>query len=211
MSDPDRKEDVPETAPGAWRDLTVPLEELVRQAPRWTLGLAAVVFVPYVLLWGLPEVPALEEVPRLLVEAVLHVLLFLLVYAISVFVHEGLHAAGMMAFAGVPPRTIRFRARLREGIAYVHTDRPMSARAYRGVLALPGIVTGVLPAGAGLFYGSGWLAFYGFVMLASALGDLVVLRLMRPLPGDALVRDHPSRVGCQVWVSSRFKVDFLTL
>ena len=75
----------------------------------------------------------------------------------------------------------------------------MTARAYRIVLVTPGLVQGVLPALIGLAAGWGWVTVYGWLMLASALGDAAMLAHLRPFPPDTLVRDHPEQVGCQIW------------
>ncbi|QXD13830.1 DUF3267 domain-containing protein [Rhodocaloribacter litoris] len=179
----------------AWRDLTLPLDALLRPVLRWTVYLGVLLFVPYVLVWGWPAIHL--DWPSALLTVPAGVAGFVAVYAVSAVLHEGLHAL-VMVTAGVPWRSIRFGVRWRDGVAYVHTDRPMTARAYRVVLAVPGLLQGVLPALAGLFYGNGWLLLYGYVMLVSSLGDAVMLRLLAPLDGATLVRDHPTELGCQV-------------
>ncbi len=74
----------------------------------------------------------------------------------------------------------------------------MPARVYRVGGAAPGVILGLLPAAAGLFIGSAPATAFGAVMTASAAGDLVVLWLLRGLPDHTLVRDHPTRVGCEI-------------
>lgn len=181
-----------------WEDLTIPMPELVQFALRWTLLLAIFLFLPFFIFWGFPEWPSLAELPLQALRFILYIILFLVIYAVSAVIHEVLHAVAMVVLAKIPWKSIHFVARLREGIAYVHAHQPMTASAYRGILVLPGIVLGIIPALAGLLAGSGWLVFYGFVMLSSAIGDFAMLRLMRPLDSDTLVRDHPEKVGCQV-------------
>ena len=176
-----------------WSDLTISLPEVKRKGAVWFLLSAVLAFVPYVWVNGMPAgLPAGAFAAG--------ALLLVVAYVVSVPVHEALHALGMAAFAGVAWQDISFGLRLRDGIAYVHTAASMSVRAYRGVLGLPGLVLGVVPAAVGAAFGQGWVAVYGFLMLASAAGDVVMLWLMRRLPADALVRDHPTQVGCQVLV-----------
>jgi len=185
-------------APDAdWRDLTLTLEELLRPLGRWLLVLAALTLGLHVVLWGWPSFGGLAA-PTLIGTLVVYTVAFLGVYAVSAVAHELLHALAMIMWARVPWRSIRFGVRWREGIAYVHTAVPMTVRAYRRVLALPGVAQGLLPAALGLALGHGWLTFYGFVMLASSVGDYAMLRLLQPLDADALVRDHPTEIGCQV-------------
>lgn len=184
----------------AWRDLTLSLEQVMAVAWRmlWRIGLAT--FAAYVLLWGWPALPAPDAWPAFAARVLLQGLAFLGVYLVSAVLHEGLHAFAMVAFARISPRAIRFGLRLREGVAYVHAAAPMTARAYRAVLVLPGLVQGVVPLAAGLALGSGWLTLYGYVMLVSAAGDVAVFMLLRPLaPGERVI-DHPQAVGCRVAV-----------
>lgn len=181
-----------------WRDLTLEIEDLMPMAWRWIGYMTIGAFVPYLLLWGLPAWPDWNQLGGLLLDGLLYLIGFAVVYVISAVVHEGIHAFGMMLFAGIPWSSITFGMRLREGIAYVHTDRPMKAHAYRSVLALPGLVQGVLPMLAGWTWGSGWLTIYGYVMLTAAVGDMAMLHLMRDLPRDTLVKDHPVKLGCMV-------------
>lgn len=177
-----------------WRDVTLSLNALYRMAWRW-LGLtAAATLVPHVLVWGLDLPASWPEV----VEVGTATAVFVAVYLASIPVHEGLHALAMWLAGGLRWSEIRFGARWREGIVYVHAARPMSLRAYRIVLLTPTVVQGVLPAAIGLALGAWWLTLYGFALLASALGDVAVWWHLRGLPGDLPARDHPEEVGCQV-------------
>ena len=186
-----------------WEDLTLPLSEVMRVAQRLLVFAGVAAFFPFGLIWGLPDLPGRGEWPAFFERALVEGAVFVLVYAASAVVHEGLHALAMVVFAGVPLRSIRFGMRLSEGIAYVHTSRPMTVRAYRVVLALPGVLQGLLPLVAGLAVGSGWVTFYGFVMLVSAAGDVAVLRLLRPVAPGRLVLDHPHDVGCRLLAEGR--------
>lgn len=181
-----------------WRDVTLAVDDVVRLALRWLPFMTAGSFLPYLILWGLPGWPEWEGLGDALFSALAWTLVALLVYVVSALLHEALHVLAMIGFARVPISTIRFGMRLSEGVLYVHTTKPMSVRAYRTVLLLPGLLQGIVPLVAGTGMGVGWLVLYGYVMLVSASGDLAVLQLLRPLaPGD-LVRDHPHAVGCRV-------------
>jgi hypothetical protein len=103
-----------------------------------------------------------------------------------------------MLLNGVPGSSIRFGAWLRQGAIYVHTSHPMPAPAYRTVLLAPGLIQGILPILLGTVIGDLTLLLYGYVMLVSAVGDLTVFHLIRRVPSDAIVKDHPDSVGCRV-------------
>ena len=181
-----------------WQDLTLSTSEVIARARRWVLYLTVFIFGPFIFFWGTPPLPGTGEILPFTKTALTKAFVFLVVYLFSAVVHELLHALAMVLYARAPVRSIRFGLRWREGVAFVHTDEPMTIRAYRVVLAFPGVVLGLLPTFAGLGVGNGWLTFYGFIMLVSAVGDMAVLQLLQPFDADRLVRDHPREVGCQV-------------
>ncbi len=124
-------------------------------------------------------------------------LLMLGVYLVAVVVHEVLHVLPMFA-AGIKPSELSFGIRWREGVAYVHGGRPVSARAYRVILATPGLVLGAVPLFYGLVIGSAFATVFGYLMTLSAVGDWAVWRLIRDLEPDRLVEDHETAIGCVV-------------
>ena len=183
----------------SWRDLTISIEQVIRLGLRWLPAITALSFVPYFVLNGLPGVSWPDSVGEALLGGLIWTAAAVFVYGVSALLHEIIHVVGMISFAQVPLSSIRFGFRPRDGVLYVHTDEPMSARAYRSVLLLPAVVQGILPVAYGSVLGIGWLVLYGYVMLLSAIGDLAVFQLIHHLESRDLVRDHPTAVGCQVW------------
>jgi hypothetical protein len=109
-------------------------------------------------------------------------------------VHEALHALGWRRWGGAPPETIRFGAN--RFVLYVVCTQPVAAGVYRRIIALPGLVLGVLPCLAAIVSGNELVLFFGVAHLGGAAGDALILWQVRGLPGTARVRDHGSRVGC---------------
>lgn len=180
-------------------DVTMPMSVLVRWVLRWTLVLGLLTLGAHTALWGLPAFGAWAAGPSMVWTALAYGAAALGIYVLSAALHEGLHVLAMVWGAGVPWRAVRVGVRWREGVAYAHAAVPMTVRAYRMVLAVPGLVQGVAPLVAGLALGHGWLTLYGYVMLASSLGDVAILLLLRPFPGTALAEDHPEAIGCRVY------------
>ena len=141
--------------PAPWRDCTLSLDEVQRLALRWVVVTALATLVPHALVWGVSLPATWAGLWQDLGGWLWHVFVLGLVYLASIPVHEGLHAFAMRAAAGVPWRSITFGAKLRAGAVYVHTDAPMTVRAYRIVLLTPVVVQGLLPAVVGL--ATGWL------------------------------------------------------
>lgn len=182
-----------------WHDLTLTIDEVVRIGAKWFPVMTVVSFLPYFLLWGIPEGPNWSGAGEAIGDILIWIVLALAIYAVSAVLHELIHA-GAMIVRGVPTSAITFGGRLREGIIYVHTSEVMSARSYRIVLVTPAILQGLIPVIVGTAAGVLWIVLYGYIMLASAIGDLAILHLIRRLPPESRVQDHPNDVGCRVYM-----------
>jgi dienelactone hydrolase len=158
-----------------------------------TIPLAMLLLVtPFTLRWGL-------RAPRLPEGWALPALLGLLALLMGGWLlHELLHLAAYRLFGRAP----RGAARLALGRAawspQVECDQPIAARAYRRVLAFPGLVLGVLPGLAAIATGSWLLLIWSIWMVVVAGGDVAALWAMRGVPAEALVFAHPTRLGCEV-------------
>lgn len=119
------------------------------------------------------------------------------VIVVSIVAHEGLHWIGYVVFGHLPRNTVRIGFSMRSFVAYAHSDLPITAAAYKGLVALPGVVLGLIPSCIGISWGLGWATLYGFLMLVAASGDFAILWKVRNIPSTVLVVDHPHRAGCQ--------------
>jgi hypothetical protein len=167
------------------------VEQVLSFAWPWIIGMTVASFAPHLILHGLGA-------PESAMSFFIDIVMLLLAYLVGVVVHEALHVVGMLIFGRVSLRSVEWGHRISEGVVYVHTTEPMSARAYRGVLLLPGILTGIVPVLLGWWTGSMWLTVFGWLMTTSAVGDLAILRLIRDLRPDVPLQDHPHKVGVLV-------------
>ena len=148
--------------------------------------------LPYVLIWD----NILDRLSRLFEGKVWWTAI--LIFVLSIVVHELLHAVGYVWVGGVPRTAVKFGFSWRGLAPYAHCHEPMTARAYRTAVMLPGLILGLLPAVLGLIIGSFGLTIFGAIMVMAAGGDLAVLLAIRDVPPTAIVRDHPTKVGCEV-------------
>lgn len=119
-------------------------------------------------------------------------------FFVGIMGHEWLHAVGFRLAGKVPSDSIRYGFNWKGLAPYAHCHAAMKAKAYRLGVMLPGLVLGALPAIAGLAAGVWWLVVWGALMFIAAGGDAAILLAVRHVPGEALVEDHPTRVGCRV-------------
>lgn len=172
------------------QDLSIdPQRGTVQSIPLFLL-LFGLVAVPHWLLWHENIVSAALDPLGLL--GILGIL------AAGVILHEGVHGITWMLTARLKPADMKYGVLWKALTPYAHPKVPIPARAYRLGAAMPGILLGLIPALAGLATGSGFVSGWGAVFLAAAAGDLLILLKIRSVPADALVRDHPSRFGCEV-------------
>lgn len=157
----------------------------------WGNLLAVPVFVlfggAYIWRWGLPA----EGLTFTWVELITAVVILM----VSIVVHELLHGLGYY-WGGATWSQIKFG--VKQLTPYAHCEIPLALNAYRVAVILPGLILGVIPAVGGILTGSGVLTLYGTVMTAAALGDALILWLLRDAPPAAKVQDHPSKVGCEL-------------
>ena len=91
---------------------------------------------------------------------------------------------------------ISFGFKLKSLTPYATVDGPLQIWAYRVGSALPGATLGLAPWAISLLVGHAGLHLFGVVFTVIAVGDAVVLWLLRDVPNDVRVQDHPERVGC---------------
>lgn len=113
------------------------------------------------------------------------------VIAVGVIAHEFLHALGAILFGKASFQDVKIGADIKHGLFYCHCTKPITARAYLGMLILPIIVTGIIPFVVCLFYGGLILTAAFAMLLAGGLGDVVMfVGLLKEKDPKRLVLDH---------------------
>ncbi|MEO0564664.1 MAG: DUF3267 domain-containing protein [Chloroflexota bacterium] len=171
--------------PPASGDYSVPIEEVVGKVTLWGLLLMFVPLVPYIALYGFGSLFG-EFRP-------LAALALIVVFTLA---HEGFHVFGWKYWGNLPWSKFEFGFKWEALAPYAHATAPMQASAYKLGTALPGVMTGLLPYGIALALGDPTMTLVGAVMISGAVGDLYVLWLLRDVPPDAYLKDHPENVGC---------------
>ncbi|MFD2934836.1 DUF3267 domain-containing protein [Spirosoma flavum] len=123
---------------------------------------------------------------------------FMVAMFAGILLHELIHGLTAKWIGRLSWRTIKFGVQWSTITPYCHPTIPITARAYRLVVVMPLIITGLLPYGFALATGSGWLCALGILFTLAAAGDMMILWLMRHLRPNDLVQDHPTKVGLLV-------------
>lgn len=170
------------------RDLSVSLAAANLKSIIFALPPVVVIGALYLLIWGRPH---LSLRPGGILTAIG-------LFIVGVVLHEAIHGLVWALWGTRSFSTITFGMNIRALAPYAHATVPMSASAYRLGAISPALVLGGIPAVAGLATGSLLATLFGMIFLAAAAGDFLVLWLIRRLPPDTLVEDHPTRAGCLV-------------
>ncbi|MCA9903976.1 MAG: DUF3267 domain-containing protein [Anaerolineae bacterium] len=180
----------PATVPSGYRDVSVPLAQVVIQGTLLSLALLVLpiviywVFHGFAVFWvGLSGITFIAWIAAILV---------------GIILHEGIHALGWKTFGNLRWRDLSFGVDRATLSPYCHAHVPMTAAAYRIGALLPGILIGFLPAIIGIVLADAFLTAMGAFLLSAAIGDFIVLWVLRTIPANAHVLDHPSNAGCYV-------------
>lgn len=182
------KSDMQSYDPSKLRDVSVPLKDIAStRLLLLSVVLTVAPLIPHLLLWGFEG--GFNSRGYLLGFAA---------FVVLIIAHEATHALGWILFARVPPSAIRFGIAWKTLTPYAHSTVPMLASGYRVGVILPLIFTGILPLIIGTLANLGWLSAAGAILISGAVGDLLVLWVIREVPGTARVIDHSENAGCYV-------------
>jgi hypothetical protein len=184
--------------PGDARDVSISMGRVNVMAIPIALGALAIAGTPFILLHGWN---ALAQSAR----QFLHPAVALPVLVGGIVLHELIHGAAWAFYGGKPLTAIRFGINWRALAPFAHCPEPLQAGAYRLGAAAPGILLGILPAAIATLIGPSWLFITGLLFTVAAAGDILVLWIIRHVPSDFLVQDHPTRAGCIVYDSANSK------
>jgi len=116
---------------------------------------------------------------------------------IGIVVHELIHGVTWMLLVGKGFRHLSFGFMV--GAVYCHIDVPMRKRQYVIGALMPLLLLGVIPWAAGIVAGSMLWMLFGAFLITGAMGDIMIVWVIRKEPAESLVYDHPSEAGCYVY------------
>lgn len=124
-----------------------------------------------------------------------------LLFAASIFVHEFIHGLTWVIFGKKSFSAVQFGFQWKTLTPYAHLKEPVDVNLYRLGGFMPGFILGILLFILSLVLGNGYLLWFSILHTATASGDWTILWILRGVKSGTLVEDHPSRAGCYVYES----------
>ena len=129
-------------------------------------------------------------------------LLFLLLYAVSIFVHEFIHGFFWHFPCKKKWGSIDFGFNPKNITPYCHCCEALSVPVYFWGAIAPTLILGVLPIIIGIFSGILFLVTLGVVGVVGGCGDILVIWTLRKHK-DCQLFDHPYEVGYAFFVKKQ--------
>lgn len=123
--------------------------------------------------------------------------LIIIIYLLSVVVHELIHGLFFAMFAKERFKSIEFGIIWKSLNPYCYCSEPINKPQYMTALLMPGFILGVCTGVIGIIIGNASLLAFGALNMLSAGGDIFIARLILKNKGKKgdLYLDHPSMPG----------------
>ena len=82
---------------------------------------------------------------------------------------------------------------------YCHCKENLKVNQYILGAIMPAIILGVIPALLAILFGSIGLLAFGIFFTIAAMGDFLIIFLLRKENRNTLVLDHPTEPGCFIY------------
>ena len=132
-------------------------------------------------------------------DSVRNIGLFLVIFIAGIILHEFIHGITWAIFTKKGFRSIKFGVMWKMLTPYCHCKEPLLIRHYLLGAIMPAIILGIIPSIVSMIIGNPGLLFFGLIFTVSAIGDFMIIYLLRKEKMDTLVLDHPSEAGCYVF------------
>lgn len=119
------------------------------------------------------------------------IILIIAIFIVGLAMHEGLHALAALVFGKCQAKDIKFGVNFMQGMLYCHVEKPINASAYKIMLLLPAILTGLIPLIIVTFLGNIFLIIVFCMLLCGGAGDIIMFVNLNKLDNDTLILDHP--------------------
>jgi hypothetical protein len=123
----------------------------------------------------------------------------LIIIVTGIMLHELIHGFTFSFFAKNGFKSIKFGVIWKVLTPYCHCDEPLSVRQYIIGAIMPTIILGFFPFFYSLIFGNLFLLIFAFFFTIAAIGDFIIIFMLRNEDKNSMVLDHPSEIGCFIY------------
>ena len=152
-------------------------------------------FLIFALFWGFAPIKAASDI--------LLPWFFFPVFAVGIVLHELIHGLSWMIGGKLSLIQMKFGFQVKSLTPYAHCTVPIPKSSYVFGTLMPSVILGFLPFFVSLANGNGWIFIFSVLFTFAAVGDFLIVWLIRSVEWDQLVEDHPENAGCYVYEVER--------
>lgn len=124
----------------------------------------------------------------------------LLVMVFGIIIHELIHGITWARYTKNGYKSIKYGVLWKMLTPYCHCKEPLLVKQYIIGAITPGIILGLFPAIYSILTGNIGFLIFGIMFTIAALGDLLIINLLRKENMNSFVLDHPSEAGCFIFI-----------
>ncbi|MBR4389667.1 MAG: DUF3267 domain-containing protein [Prevotella sp.] len=128
------------------------------------------------------------------------------IMVVGIVVHELIHGITWACYAKRGFRAISYGVIWKMLTPYTHCDEPMRIRPYVVACLMPLLVLGIIPSVIAIIIGWIPLLAFGIFFIAGAMGDVLIVWMLRKENPEYMVLDHPSEPGYFIYEPEDLKV-----
>lgn len=116
----------------------------------------------------------------------------------GMIIHELVHGIAWAIFCKNGFRSISFGIDWKDFSPYCHCSEPLRLWQFYIGCAMPGIITGIIPAIIALLSGYALMALLSVFFIMAATADWLTCIKLHPYPKSAWVKDCDDLIGCEI-------------
>lgn len=125
--------------------------------------------------------------------------LFLVIMVAGIALHELIHGITWAIFAKNGFKSIRFGVLWKMLTPYCHCTEPLKIKHYLWGAVTPAIFLGLIPGIVGIIIENYAVSLFGIFFTIAAIGDFMIIDLLKNEKPNDYAQDHPSEAGCYVF------------
>ncbi len=122
-----------------------------------------------------------------------------LIMLVGIVLHELIHGITWAQFAKNGYKSISYGVLWEVLTPYCHCSEPLKVKHYLTGAIMPAVLLGFIPAAVAISTNNILMLLFGGYFTMAAIGDFMIIYLLRNEGMEALVQDHPSEAGCFVY------------